>query len=229
MDSLEFYKQYTLKMSVFPIALMYDVFTNKIKKYAGTTQKIVIADFEKGTSRGFFVRKDFLECGDKIAEKIILGKLPLKKIISDYEKADKKLLILSKKINSMDLTELNNSELNQLFQEYHKAYSDAYVPASIPFLCDFSLERIASKQMKKEVGFSKATKLISVLSAPEGFSWETKHKLELAKLALKAKKKKINSLNKFRKSKFQKEFEKHFKEWKWLPYDYQQANDKKDF
>ncbi len=227
--SAGFYKQYTLKLSLFPINLLFDVFTNRIKSYAGTSQKIVLTDFEKGKSKGYFVREDFHSSGNKIAEKIVSKKLLLKKVLKDFEKRNKKLLKVARKANKVN-KKTTNLGLNKLFKAYCKAYSDAYIPAAIPFMCDFSLEKMASKQLKKEFGFEKATKLITVLSVPAGFSWETKNKLELTKLALKAKKKKITLFKEFKKSKFWKDFEKHIKEWKWLPYDYEGNQlEKKEF
>ncbi len=227
---MEFYKQYTLKVSPFPVALMYEIFAGKLMGYAGAVQKMMVSEFEGGTSRGYFIRKDVYDCGDAIAESIASGKLPLEKVISDFESGNMKLEATAKKINKKELKRATDEEICELYKGFYDAYSDAYIPASIPFVCDFSLEMMASEELQREFGFAKSVELLTALSIPTGPSWDVKHKLELLEFAKGAKKAGVGNFRELKKSKLWPDFQRHMENWGWLPYDYENgAMDEQEF
>ncbi|MFH0971105.1 MAG: PEP-utilizing enzyme [Candidatus Micrarchaeota archaeon] len=216
-----FYKQYTLKVSINILNLVYGVVANRLDEYVGCTQQIAIADFERGTSRGVFVRDYIYGCGDIIAEKIIRGKLPLKKIVEDFDECNGKLQEAAMQIRNYDLKSAKNPALVGLYSKFCAKYSDAYIPASIPFASDFSLEKFASEELQREFGFVKSVELLTALSIPTGPSWENRHMLEMLEFAKGAEKMGVKNFRELKLGKLWKEFQRHMNKWDWLAYDYE--------
>lgn len=219
---MEFYKQYTLQLSPFPAYILFRVATNLFKPYAGACLGTVINEYENGISRGYFVRREVIGCGDIVSEKLISGELKMKKVWRDFEERTGSLLEKAHKINqNRHLCNLADKDIARLFTEFCSAYSDMYVPAFLPFACDFSLEKMASNELRSQLGLETATLAMSHLTAPTGMSWTKKEELELAKLAQKATDMGIRNAKGLLDSPLKADFYAHISEWAWLAYDYQ--------
>ncbi|MEK6954962.1 MAG: PEP-utilizing enzyme [Candidatus Micrarchaeota archaeon] len=217
----EFYKQYTLQLSPFPAYIMFEVATSLARRYAGSSLGTIVSEFENGISRGYFIRKEVLDCGNEISEKLLVGKIRISNVFFDFKQLNVKLQKMAVEINKSNLAKMQGTKLSSTFADFAEIYAKTFTVAVLPFLCDFSLAKMAGEELEAELGFKKATIAMSALSAPTGISWVKEEEMELAALAKKAQAKGIGSVSELKKTALANEFNFHISNWRWLPYDYQ--------
>tara|TARA_Y100000310_G_scaffold291005_1_gene318591 strand:- start:1 stop:1407 length:1407 start_codon:yes stop_codon:yes gene_type:complete len=201
----DFYRQYTLKISPFPLYCIYYNLCHGFKELLGDAMECVFSEFKDGKSMGYFSKSDVLRVGNLAVSKIEKEDNFIQFLRTHFDKEISVLQNIAEKGNTVNES-TPNEELSELFTKYVEDYNKTYLYGGIPFIVDFALEEQGFNIIQDKVPDQiKAQKIFSAFTFPTGNSWNIIEELELLSF--------IEKKN--------PDLTEHAKKWEWLEYDYE--------
>lgn len=155
--------------------------------------------------------QDLRNNGEQLFRKYIMNEEESKKYYQHWLTIVKDLENLMKKIDNLSLEELDQEQLKELFQSWHKTYLDFWIYGTLPELSNWGGEQLLKNEILKH-NKEHFLNIFERLSAPEDLSFFQKEEYALLQLKL------IKD-----DSEFEEKLKEHQKKYFWIHNNYEDS------
>lgn len=210
--------QERFKLSFFPIYFIIEHMTGDLSKVAGKSLHKLVAVHHGAHVQYWAQTNKWKELQDACLQKIQEKPIQMSKLVQELRKKSPEFLGFIKKVHETDLSQKNNRELWEYYNQYCTHYKKLGLLGE-PFAISVKdtlaqyLEKYLKQKLNERGLEKKFPDYFSTLVSPTTPSFATREEQELIKIALKAQKSGLKSV--------QPELAKHTQNFFWLPYDYE--------